>query len=196
MKDLGDLHEPRRGRTDELCNMSDPTATIVDIQQAKMPSLSHPSDSEWQRDIFSDEIGFSLDGDDQQGTVVSTKMKGLLSHVQRAWCHGVGDLKQELEEEGSRCLLLVKQHRFNEQCCIRCCQPFSFLLNPRRACLDCTYNVCKACCSYSQQERGYICTACHKTRSVPARNTLAAALRAHVTCHTHAPAAERGRLFH
>ncbi|XP_072547191.1 rab effector MyRIP isoform X2 [Salminus brasiliensis] len=76
----------------------------------------------------------------------------------------LSDLKQELEEEGSRCMLLVKQHRFNEQCCIRCCQPFSFLLNPRRACLDCTYNVCKACCSYSQQERGYICTACHKTR--------------------------------
>ncbi|XP_017564698.1 rab effector MyRIP isoform X2 [Pygocentrus nattereri] len=76
----------------------------------------------------------------------------------------LSDLKQELEEEGSRCLLLVKQHRFNEQCCIRCCQPFSFLLNPRRACLDCTYNVCKACCSYSQQERGYVCSACHKTR--------------------------------
>ncbi|XP_049319447.1 rab effector MyRIP isoform X2 [Astyanax mexicanus] len=76
----------------------------------------------------------------------------------------LSDLKQELEEEGSRCMLLVKQHRFNEQCCIRCCQPFSFLLNPRRACLDCTYNVCKACCSYNQQEKGYVCTACQKTR--------------------------------
>ncbi|XP_066502893.1 rab effector MyRIP [Hoplias malabaricus] len=73
-------------------------------------------------------------------------------------------LKQELEDEGSRCMLLVKQSRFNEQCCIRCCQPFSFLLNPRRVCLDCTYNVCKACCSYSQQERGYVCSACEKTR--------------------------------
>ncbi|KAL6462603.1 hypothetical protein MHYP_G00290250 [Metynnis hypsauchen] len=93
------------------------------------------------------------------------------------------DLKQELEEEGSRCSLLVKQHRFNEQCCIRCCQPFSFLLNPRRACLDCTYNVCKACCSYSQQERGYICTACHKTSQERTVISLRSSEHLHVKEH-------------
>ncbi|XP_050954019.1 rab effector MyRIP isoform X2 [Labeo rohita] len=73
-------------------------------------------------------------------------------------------MKQELEEEGSRCLLLSKQHKFNEHCCIRCCSPFTFLLNPKRPCLDCQYNVCKSCRTYSQNERGYICGACQKSR--------------------------------
>ncbi|XP_067290537.1 rab effector MyRIP isoform X2 [Pseudorasbora parva] len=76
----------------------------------------------------------------------------------------LSEMKQELEEEGSRCLLLSKQHKFNEHCCIRCCSPFTFLLNPKRPCLDCHYNVCKSCRSYSQTERGYICAACQKSR--------------------------------
>ncbi|XP_065150930.1 rab effector MyRIP isoform X1 [Paramisgurnus dabryanus] len=76
----------------------------------------------------------------------------------------LGEMKHELEEEGSRCLLLSKQHKFNEHCCIRCCSPFTFLLNPKRPCLDCHYNVCKSCRSYSQSERGYVCAACEKTR--------------------------------
>ncbi|XP_051970551.1 rab effector MyRIP-like isoform X2 [Xyrauchen texanus] len=76
----------------------------------------------------------------------------------------LSEMKQELEEEGSRCLLLSKQHKFNEHCCIRCCSPFTFLLNPRRPCLDCHYNVCKSCRTYSQSERGYICAACQKSR--------------------------------
>ncbi|XP_058232909.1 rab effector MyRIP isoform X3 [Hemibagrus wyckioides] len=76
----------------------------------------------------------------------------------------LSDLKHELEEEDTRCLLLAKQRGFNEQCCIRCCGPFSFFLKPRRVCLDCRYNVCKACCSYSQHEHGYVCAFCHKSR--------------------------------
>ncbi|NP_001340854.1 rab effector MyRIP [Danio rerio] len=76
----------------------------------------------------------------------------------------LSEMKQELEEEGSRCLLLSKQQKFNEHCCIRCCSPFTFLLNPKRQCLDCHYNICKSCCSYSQSERGYICAACQKSR--------------------------------
>ncbi|XP_077100454.1 rab effector MyRIP isoform X2 [Siphateles boraxobius] len=76
----------------------------------------------------------------------------------------LSEMKQELEEEGSRCLLLSKQHKFNEHCCIRCCSPFAFLLNPKRPCLDCHYNICKSCRTYSQSERGYICTACQKSR--------------------------------
>uniref|UniRef100_A0A671LIG5 FYVE-type zinc finger domain-containing protein n=1 Tax=Sinocyclocheilus anshuiensis TaxID=1608454 RepID=A0A671LIG5_9TELE len=62
-------------------------------------------------------------------------------------------------EEGSRCLLLSKQHKFNEHCCFCCCSPFTFLLNPKRPCLDCHYNVSKSCRTYSQSERGYICAA-------------------------------------
>ncbi|KAA0704871.1 Rab effector [Triplophysa tibetana] len=76
----------------------------------------------------------------------------------------LSEMKQELEEEGSRCLLLSKQHKFNEHCCIRCCSPFTFLLNPKRPCLDCHYNVCKSCRTYKQSERGYVCVACEKSR--------------------------------
>ncbi|XP_030625521.1 rab effector MyRIP [Chanos chanos] len=76
----------------------------------------------------------------------------------------LSEMKQELAEEGSRCLLLAKQHKFNEHCCIRCCCPFTFLLNPKRPCLDCQYNICRSCRTYSQRERGYICSACQKSR--------------------------------
>uniref|UniRef100_A0A4W5NKP3 Myosin VIIA and Rab interacting protein b n=1 Tax=Hucho hucho TaxID=62062 RepID=A0A4W5NKP3_9TELE len=73
-------------------------------------------------------------------------------------------MKQELVEEGSRCSVLSKQHRFNERCCIRCCSPFTFLVNPKRPCLDCEYNVCKTCRTYSKREKAWLCTACQKTR--------------------------------
>ncbi len=75
-------------------------------------------------------------------------------------------MKQELAEEGSRCSILSKQHRFNEHCCIRCCAPFTFLLNPKRLCLDCQYNVCKTCCTYSKRDKAWLCSACQKGRLV------------------------------
>lgn len=74
------------------------------------------------------------------------------------------EMKQELAEEGSRCSILSKQHRFNEHCCIRCCAPFTFLLNPKRQCLDCQYNVCKTCCTYSKKDKAWLCSACQKGR--------------------------------
>ncbi|KAJ0059539.1 hypothetical protein NL108_001896, partial [Boleophthalmus pectinirostris] len=74
------------------------------------------------------------------------------------------EMKQELAEEGSRCSILSKQHRFNEHCCIRCCAPFTFLLNPKRLCLDCQYNVCKGCCSYNKRDKAWLCSACQKGR--------------------------------
>uniref|UniRef100_A0A3P8VQN9 RabBD domain-containing protein n=1 Tax=Cynoglossus semilaevis TaxID=244447 RepID=A0A3P8VQN9_CYNSE len=78
----------------------------------------------------------------------------------------LSEMKQELAEEGSRCSILSKQHRFNEHCCIRCCAPFTFLLNPKRQCLDCQYNVCKSCCTYSKRDKAWLCSACHKGRLV------------------------------
>ncbi|XP_040922281.1 rab effector MyRIP isoform X6 [Toxotes jaculatrix] len=76
----------------------------------------------------------------------------------------LSEMKQELAEEGSRCSILSKQHRFNEHCCIRCCAPFTFLLNPKRQCLDCQYNVCKTCCTYSKRDKAWLCSACQKGR--------------------------------
>ncbi|XP_036452161.1 rab effector MyRIP isoform X2 [Colossoma macropomum] len=76
----------------------------------------------------------------------------------------LSDLKQELDEEDSRCVLLSRQRSFNQRCCIRCCSPFTFLLKPRRRCLDCHFNVCKRCCSYSTTDKGWLCSACKKSR--------------------------------
>ncbi|XP_062381672.1 rab effector MyRIP isoform X2 [Sardina pilchardus] len=76
----------------------------------------------------------------------------------------LSEMKQELDAEGSRCSLLSRQHRFNERCCIRCCAPFTFLLNPKRPCLDCQYNVCKGCCTYSRRDKAWLCAACQKSR--------------------------------
>uniref|UniRef100_A0A8C1HX59 Myosin VIIA and Rab interacting protein a n=1 Tax=Cyprinus carpio carpio TaxID=630221 RepID=A0A8C1HX59_CYPCA len=76
----------------------------------------------------------------------------------------LNEMKKTLVEEGSRSILLSRQHRFNERCCIRCCSPFTFLLNPKRSCLDCCYNVCKGCCTYSKKDKGWLCSACQKTR--------------------------------
>ncbi|XP_047185913.1 rab effector MyRIP isoform X2 [Scophthalmus maximus] len=76
----------------------------------------------------------------------------------------LSEMKQELAEEGSRCSILSKQQRFNQNCCIRCCTPFTFLLNPKRLCLDCQYNVCKTCCTYSKRDKAWLCSACQKGR--------------------------------
>ncbi|XP_051552895.1 rab effector MyRIP-like [Myxocyprinus asiaticus] len=76
----------------------------------------------------------------------------------------LSEMKQALVEESSRCVLLSRQHRFNERCCIRCCSPFTFLLNPKCFCLGCCYNVCKRCCTYSKRDKGWLCSACQKSR--------------------------------
>ncbi|MEQ2307633.1 hypothetical protein AMECASPLE_020307 [Ameca splendens] len=76
----------------------------------------------------------------------------------------LSELKQKLDEEGSRCLLLSRQTCFNQRCCIRCCSPFTFLLNPKRQCCDCNYNVCKACLIYSKRDKAWLCCACQKSR--------------------------------
>ncbi|XP_024129950.1 rab effector MyRIP isoform X2 [Oryzias melastigma] len=80
----------------------------------------------------------------------------------------LSELKQELDEEGTRCLLLSKQTSFNRRCCIRCCSPFSFLLNPKRQCSSCRFNVCKACRVYHKRDKVWLCSACQKSRLLKA----------------------------
>ncbi|XP_074544824.1 uncharacterized protein myripa isoform X2 [Halichoeres trimaculatus] len=82
----------------------------------------------------------------------------------------LSELKQELDEEGSRCLLLSRQGFFNQRCCIRCCSPFTFLLNPKRKCRDCKYNVCKACRVYCKREKAWLCSSCEKGRLLKTQN--------------------------
>ncbi|XP_041102647.1 rab effector MyRIP-like [Polyodon spathula] len=61
---------------------------------------------------------------------------------------------------GSKCTILARQNKFNDHCCMRCCSPFAFLINTKRQCLDCKFNVCKSCSSYSKEEKAWICAVC------------------------------------
>uniref|UniRef100_A0A8B9GM01 Rab effector MyRIP n=1 Tax=Amazona collaria TaxID=241587 RepID=A0A8B9GM01_9PSIT len=73
-------------------------------------------------------------------------------------------MKQKLDEEGNKCSILSKQQKFNEHCCIRCCAPFTFLINSKRQCQDCKYNICKSCSSYQKKEKAWICSVCQQAR--------------------------------
>ncbi|XP_054991079.1 rab effector MyRIP isoform X2 [Sorex araneus] len=76
----------------------------------------------------------------------------------------LSEMKQKLDEEGSKCSILSKHQKFVEHCCMRCCSPFTFLVNTKRRCGDCKFNVCKSCCSYQKQEKIWICCVCQQTR--------------------------------
>lgn len=76
----------------------------------------------------------------------------------------LSEMKQRLDEEGSRCRILAKHRKFVEHCCMRCCSPFTFLVNTKRRCGDCAFNVCKSCCSYQKLEKVWICCVCQQAR--------------------------------
>ncbi|XP_066100626.1 rab effector MyRIP [Saccopteryx bilineata] len=76
----------------------------------------------------------------------------------------LSEMKQKLDEEGSKCSILSKHRKFVEHCCMRCCSPFTFLVNTKRRCGDCAFNVCKSCCSYQKQEKVWICCVCQQAR--------------------------------
>ncbi|XP_067857909.1 rab effector MyRIP [Heptranchias perlo] len=76
----------------------------------------------------------------------------------------LSELKEKLNEEGNKRTILSKQEKFNENCCIRCCSPFTFLINSKRPCFDCKFNICKNCGAYSKKEKAWICTVCHQAR--------------------------------
>uniref|UniRef100_A0A8C6JJ00 Uncharacterized protein n=1 Tax=Melopsittacus undulatus TaxID=13146 RepID=A0A8C6JJ00_MELUD len=76
----------------------------------------------------------------------------------------LSEMKQKLDEEGNKCSILSKQQKFNEHCCIRCCTPFTFLINSKRQCQDCKYNICKSCSTYQKKEKAWICSVCQQAR--------------------------------
>ncbi|XP_053321967.1 rab effector MyRIP isoform X2 [Spea bombifrons] len=76
----------------------------------------------------------------------------------------LSELRQKLDEEGNKCSILSKQQKFNEHCCIRCCSPFTFLINSKRQCLDCKFNICKNCSTYQKKEKAWVCNVCQQTR--------------------------------
>ncbi|KAJ7322605.1 hypothetical protein JRQ81_018892 [Phrynocephalus forsythii] len=82
----------------------------------------------------------------------------------------LSEMKQKLDEEVDKCSILAKQQSFNERCCIRCCSPFTFLINTKRQCQDCKYNICKNCSSYQRKEKGWLCNVCQQARLLRAQS--------------------------
>ncbi|XP_032989003.1 rab effector MyRIP isoform X2 [Rhinolophus ferrumequinum] len=82
----------------------------------------------------------------------------------------LSELKQKLDEEGSKCRILSKHQKFVEHCCMRCCSPFTFLVNSKRRCGDCLFNVCKSCCTYQKHEKVWVCCVCQQARLLRAQS--------------------------
>ncbi|XP_070832861.1 melanophilin isoform X2 [Chaetodon trifascialis] len=76
----------------------------------------------------------------------------------------LGELKTKIEREDTKRELLGNQTSLTESYCIRCLQPFKFLVNSKRQCLDCQLYICKSCSRYNKKELGWVCDPCHMAR--------------------------------
>uniref|UniRef100_A0A668ACE5 Melanophilin a n=1 Tax=Myripristis murdjan TaxID=586833 RepID=A0A668ACE5_9TELE len=76
----------------------------------------------------------------------------------------LGWLKNRIEKEDTKRELLGSQSNLTASHCIRCLQPFKFLVNSKRQCLDCQMYICKACSRYNKKEHGWVCDNCRMTR--------------------------------
>ncbi|AWP12617.1 putative melanophilin-like, partial [Scophthalmus maximus] len=74
------------------------------------------------------------------------------------------ELKTQIEKEDTKRELLGHQTSLTESYCIRCLQPFKFLVNSKRQCLDCHLYICKSCSRYNKKENGSVCDPCHMAR--------------------------------
>ncbi|XP_053386168.1 titin homolog isoform X2 [Mercenaria mercenaria] len=69
-------------------------------------------------------------------------------------------IEEVVNEEENKTELLTKQQKFNENCCIRCCQTFGFIFNRKQLCQSCRLYICKSCAKYDDNIKGYVCKAC------------------------------------
>ncbi|XP_075790153.1 melanophilin isoform X7 [Pelodiscus sinensis] len=76
------------------------------------------------------------------------------------------DLKCKIEKESTKRELLSDQSHLNETHCVHCLQPFKFLVNSKRQCLDCHFYTCKNCSRYHKKEQAWICDPCRLARVV------------------------------
>ncbi|XP_028810595.1 melanophilin a isoform X2 [Denticeps clupeoides] len=76
----------------------------------------------------------------------------------------LGELKTKIEKEDTKRELLSSQSCLAETHCIRCLQPFKFLVNSKRQCLDCHLYTCKSCSRYNKKEHGWVCDPCRMSR--------------------------------
>ncbi|XP_078084821.1 melanophilin-like isoform X8 [Mustelus asterias] len=78
----------------------------------------------------------------------------------------LGELRSKIEEETTKRKFLTKQAKFNEGHCIHCLEPFQFLVNSKRRCLDCCLYTCKSCSKFNKKEYGWVCDSCRIARIV------------------------------
>uniref|UniRef100_A0A8C8EAE7 Melanophilin n=1 Tax=Otus sunia TaxID=257818 RepID=A0A8C8EAE7_9STRI len=76
------------------------------------------------------------------------------------------DLKCKIDQESSKREFLTNQSHLNATHCVHCLQPFKFLLNSKRQCLDCRFFICKNCSRYNKKEQGWVCDPCRLSRIV------------------------------
>ncbi|XP_066544015.1 melanophilin isoform X6 [Amia ocellicauda] len=76
----------------------------------------------------------------------------------------LGELKTKIEKEDTKRELLGTESHLTDSHCIRCLQPFKFLVNSKRQCLDCKLFTCKACSRYNKREHGWVCDPCRMAR--------------------------------
>ncbi|XP_026707969.1 melanophilin isoform X4 [Athene cunicularia] len=76
------------------------------------------------------------------------------------------DLKCKINQESSKREFLTNQSHLNATHCVHCLQPFKFLLNSKRQCLDCRFFICKNCSRYNKKEQGWVCDPCRLSRIV------------------------------
>ncbi|XP_074885374.1 melanophilin isoform X4 [Buteo buteo] len=76
------------------------------------------------------------------------------------------ELKCKIDQESNKREFLTNQSHLNETHCVHCLQPFKFLLNSKRQCLDCRFYTCKNCSRYNKKEQGWVCDPCRLSRIV------------------------------
>ncbi|XP_074045891.1 melanophilin isoform X2 [Macrotis lagotis] len=76
------------------------------------------------------------------------------------------ELKGKIQKESTKKELLSHQVHLNETHCGHCLQPYRFLINNKRQCLDCHLYSCKNCGSYNHREQAWVCDPCRLARVV------------------------------
>ncbi|XP_034042662.1 melanophilin-like [Thalassophryne amazonica] len=76
----------------------------------------------------------------------------------------LGSLKTKIEKEDTKRELLANQSSLTDSYCIRCLQPFKFLVSNKRQCLDCRLFICQSCSRYNIKEHGWVCDPCRMAR--------------------------------
>ncbi|XP_051479955.1 melanophilin isoform X2 [Apus apus] len=76
------------------------------------------------------------------------------------------ELKCRIHQESSKREFLSNQSHLNQTHCVHCLQPFQFLLNSKRQCLDCSFYTCKSCSRFSKKDQGWVCDPCRLSRIV------------------------------